>query len=122
MSGNYRCILKDSAGATVWTRDDTRDTVAATYYPVPDPASGTDLQVVTTDGADYYLADFLAVPDPTGHASQYLTNDGALVSWAALPTYSETSLPAGITQSGANLQIGKFKIQTGTDTAPSAAA
>ena len=41
LSGDYKVIVKDADGATVDTRNDTRDTVAATYYPVPDPASGT---------------------------------------------------------------------------------
>jgi len=122
LDGAYKVILKDADGATVWTRNDTRDTVAATYYAIPDPNGGTDGQYIATDGTDYYLEDLIAVPTPSGHSGQYLTNDGAVLSWASLPTYSETSLPAGITQDGTSLQIGKFKIQTGSGTAPTAAA
>jgi hypothetical protein len=125
LSGNYRVVLKDSAGSTIWTKDDTRDTVSSTAYEVPDPASGTSGQAILTDGAVYYLDDIIQVPDPSGHTGKQLGNDGALVFWeakAATVTYSETSLPTGITQDSTSLQVGKFKIQTGSGTAPTAAA
>lgn len=125
LDGDYRVILKDSDAATIWTLDKVNDDVAATAYAVPDPNGGTDGQYIATDGTDYYLEDLIAVPTPSGHSGQYLTNDGSVISWAtipAIPTYTTTSLPGGITQGATSFQIGKLLVQFGSDTAATAAA
>lgn len=41
---------------------------------------------------------------------------------ATATTYTEASLPGGITQGATSVQIGKLKIQSGSGTAPTAAA
>jgi hypothetical protein len=114
----YRIIEKDSDGVTLSTRDNVRSADTAAAIVLPDPASGTDGQVLTTDGIDYYLADNQAVPDPSGHSGQVLGNDGANLLWQDVETFDEDSLPGGITQGSTSLQVGKFLIQTGTGTVP----
>jgi hypothetical protein len=115
----YRVVLKDGDGVEVWTRDEIRDVDSTVTVQVPDPASGTDGQALFTDGTDFYFDDVSQVPSMSGHSGKYLTNDGTLASWAALPTYSETSLPGGITDASSSLQIGKRKFQWGSDSAAS---
>lgn len=119
--GTYTVVLKTAADVEVWSRDNVRDYDASSQVVIPDPASGSDGQVVTTDGVDYYLATPLYVPDPTGNAGEQLGTDGSLVFWEAKPTIP--TLPTdGITQNSTSFTIGKLKAQFGTGTAPSAAA
>ncbi len=120
----YRVVLKDSDGDEIWTKDNVRDS-GASSTAFPDPADGDNGQFCVTDGTTASWASILQVPDPTGASGKVLTNNGSTFSWLSLTAaaiYSETSLPGGITQSGADLQIGKLKFQTGTGTAPTASA
>ena len=123
LSGNYRVILKDSTGAQIWAKDDVRDLETATSYALPNPASGTAGQVLTTTGAAYALATVLALPDPTGSANKMVVADSlglayTLVNQPTATVYSATSLPGGIVQGATSFQIGKMLIQTGSSSAP----
>lgn len=116
----YRVVLKDSAGVTVWTRDRVRaldQTVAADF---PDAADGNDGDVLKTDGTSggWYFEAQDAIPSQTGNSGKYLSTDGSALLWSTPETYDESSLPDGITQDATTLQVGKFKIQTGTGTIP----
>jgi len=125
LDGDYRVILKDADDATIWTLDDVNDLATATAYAVPDPASGADGQAILTDGTDFYLADLIQVPDPTGHSGEQLGTDGTLTYWEAkqtIPTYTATSLPGGIAQGSTSFQIGKLLVQFGSDSAATASA
>ena len=95
----------------MWLLDDVRDIQSATAYAVPNPASGTDTQVIATNGTTYELVDIVQVPDPTGHSGEQLGTDGALIFWeakTAQTVYTSTSLPGGITQGATSTQIGKM--------------
>jgi hypothetical protein len=81
--------------------------------------------VLGTDGSSYLFLDVLAVPDPTGHAGQQLGTDGEAIFWEAkqtIPTYDADNLPGGIEQGSTSYQIGNMLVQSGSDTAPTAAA
>lgn len=119
LDGEYRVVLKDAAGVEIWTRDNVRDIDTTVTVDVPDPTSGTDGQALFTDGADFYFDDVSQVPTQSGHSGKYLTTDGSVASWAAIASYSETSLPGGVTTGSGFFQIGKVKIQYGSATANS---
>ena len=124
LDGVYRVRLYDADAAMVWSRDDVQGQEAGGITPL-DPADGTEDQVYSTDGVDALWRTILEVPDPTGQSGKYLGNDGLVPAWTAFPaavTYDETSLPDGITQSGNDLQVGKYKIQNGSGVAPTASA
>ena len=123
----YRMVFKDSVGGVVRSKDDCRDLTSATSYTLPNPASGTAGQVLTTTGAAYALATVLALPDPTGSPSKMVVADATGTSYIlqtqpAATTYSSTSLPGGVVDSAASYQVGKRLVQYGSDTAPTAAA
>ena len=122
LDGDYRVILKDADDATIWTLDDVNDLATATAYAVPDPASGTDGQAILTDGTDFYLADLIQVPDPTGHGGEQLGTDGELIYWEPKEVYTADNLPAGITQGATSLLIGNMLKQYGSSSAPTASA
>jgi hypothetical protein len=122
----YRVVLKNSAGSTIWTKDNVReiDTAGVT---VPDPGDGDDGDVLLTDGVAYYFDAIRQVPDPTGHSGKVLGTDGSLLNWQALESesYDEDNLPGSLTQDNeaeGGFTIGNIRVQWGADTAPSAAA
>jgi hypothetical protein len=131
MDGVYRVVLKDSSGATMWTRDDVQgpadlpglagqegyflstDGETLIWKPVlqvPD-VDGQAGKILTTDGADPYWADPSSqLPAQTGHAGQFLTTDGTDASWAAI---------AGASSTSGSITVGTQLVQFGIDTAPS---
>ena len=123
----YRVRLYTGAapdGVMVWSRDFAGDTATGAVV-VPDPSTGDEDDVLSTDGVAYLFRAIREVPDPTGNSGKYVGTDGTAVSWTAFPaavTYDEDTLPGGFTQGATSVQIGKFKIQTGTGSAPTAAA
>lgn len=123
LDGEYRVVLKDADGATIWTRDNVRD-VASDAAAIPDASDGTDGQALFTDGTPggFYWDDVLTIPSQTGNGGKYLTTDGEALSWAGIETYDEDSLPGGVTQTSTSFQIGKFKVQAGSGTVPSNAS
>ena len=123
-TGIYRIVLKDSAGATIDTKDNVQDGTTGGLVPL-NPASGTAGQAYLTDGVAAYWASLLTVPSPTGHSGKYLGNNGETSSWTAFPAtvvYSATSLPGGVVQGATSFQIGKLLVQFGSGTAPIAVA
>ncbi|MES2295350.1 MAG: hypothetical protein V4527_18785 [Pseudomonadota bacterium] len=121
LDGSYTVLLKNVIGATIRTTDNVIDWQAATAYAVPNPASGTDGQVIATDGTDYGLIDIRQMPDPTGHAGQQPGTDGTLIFWEAkqtIPTYDTDNLPGGITAVATKIQVGDQVLIKGTDTCP----
>ena len=124
LPGVTRVRLYDADGALQWDRDYVQDAAVGGITPL-DPADGTEDQVYSTDGVDALWRTILEVPDPSGNSGKYVGTDGTSIAWTAFPaavTYSETALPDGITQSGSDLQIGKYKIQNGSGVAPTASA
>jgi len=131
MDGVYRVVLKDAAGATIWTRDDVRgpadlptlagsegyflstDGESLIWKPVLQvPAvSGQAGKLLVTDGATPYWDDPASqLPAQSGHAGQFLTTDGTDASWAAI---------AGASSTSNSITVGTQLVQFGTDTAPS---
>ncbi len=109
LSGSYRVILKDAGGATIWSRDDVEES----------GGSGTALpalvsaQFLTNNGAVTSWAAIAQVPDPTGNAGEQLGTDGTAVFWEPKPT---VSVPvADIVQDATSLKVKSMLMQTGTD-------
>jgi hypothetical protein len=75
---------------------------------------------LTNDGSVMSWADVREVPDPTGSANKFLTTDGTALSWGNGPDDPVVpDIPTdGITDDTTGATIGKFKIQTGSATAP----
>ena len=124
LDGEYRVRLMDADDAQIWLRDNVRD-VATGGIAVLDPADGNEDDVYSTDGAAASWRAISEVPSQTGHADKVLKTDGTVATWQAeqtIPTYTTTSLPGGITQGATSFQVGKFLVQTGTGSAPTAAA
>ena len=75
-----------------------------------------DGEFLTNDGAVMSWAEILQVPDPTGSADKFLTTDGSVLSWADGP--EDPTVPTlpdeGITQDTNGFTIGKVKVQRGT--------
>jgi hypothetical protein len=115
--GSYRVELLDSLGATVssWPQDNIQGGDFGGVV-VPDPATGTDGQAITTDGSVYELTTLRTLPDPSGYATYMLVSDGA--SWIPQAQPTGVTLPTGaVLQDSTSFTIGKFKVQTGTGTA-----
>lgn len=126
LDGEYRVVLKDADGATIWSRDNVRD-VASDALATPDPTDGTDGQALFTDGTPggFYWDDVLTIPSQTGNSGKFLTTDGEALSWGTLdiPDYDSDNLPGGIEATpgaSGSVVIGGVMFQWGTDTAPSA--
>lgn len=73
---------------------------------------------LTNDGAVMSWADILQVPDPTGHADQVLSSDGTTLTWIAKPADGADGVSDTATTS-TTARIGNILIQSGTATAPS---
>ncbi len=119
----YRCILKNAAAEVIWQRDNIAE-LGSTGEPPPDPTTGDDGQVWTTNGttADWETPSY--VPDMTGHAGKVLGTDGAIALWQAQTTYDADNLPGGFDD---NTGSGYFDSGTrrevwGGGTIPTAAA
>lgn len=117
--GVYGVVLKDSLGATIWTRNDVQQGGdAGTTIPALQ-----DGEFLTNNGSILQWQPILQVPDPTGHSGQVLYSDGSLSYWAALPVTPDppdpdievtaTSFRAGISSDNT-----KFFVLSGTGTAP----
>ena len=75
--GVYRVILKDSLGVTVWDRSDVEVAGGATSGLPALVAS----QFLTNDGAVTSWAAIRQVPDPTGNSGKQLGTDGLVLIW-----------------------------------------
>lgn len=118
LDGVYRVKLETEDATEVWTLDDVRDIDATAVVAVPDPSTGTDGQVLHTDGVEYYFDDILQVPDCTGQSGKVLGNDGDVPIWQTQPP-----LPAGgVSQTSGKVIIGDEMILRGTGTATAASS
>jgi hypothetical protein len=116
----YRVELKDVLGATVagYPVDDISGSDFGTAT-IPDPTSGTDGQVLGTDGSVYGFRDIREVPDGTGKDNYILSTVGNVSQWIVQPTIPDPVIPTGgITVSGTTIRIGDNVIQRGTGTLP----
>ncbi len=124
LDGTYRVVEKTSAGVQISSSDGVNIQAAAGTTAL-NPATGDLDDVYSTDGTSALWRAISEVPSVAGQSGKILGNDGVTAAWEAKATatvYSETSLPGGIIQDATSLQVGKFKIQTGSGTAPSSAS
>ncbi len=108
LSGNYTAVLKDSLGATVWTRDIQPEAASGTILP----ALIADL-FLTNNGSVMNWAAVRQVPDPTGSGGKILGTDGTALIWQAI-----AAVPPTITVVGNSFKIGTLLFQFGSDTFP----
>lgn len=114
LDGEYTCVLKDSLGATIWTRD-----------LVSEAGTGTSLPALTTDyflsndGTNLLWAAIRQVPDPTGQANKVLSNDGSNLLWMTPETVEQPDFASTSTSWRAGPEDGThFFVQSDTDSAP----
>lgn len=74
--GGYDVVLKDSDGATVWTRE----VQSQVQVGVTIPALQAD-EFLTNDGTNVSWQPIIQVPDPTGSEGALLTVAGGLPTW-----------------------------------------
>ena len=120
LDGNYSVVLKDSLGATVWTRVVRSDVIAGLSIP----ALVADY-ILSNDGSNLIWVNPLGAlfPDPTGSAGYVLGTDGTSIFWTPQPTIPEPEQPeivltANSLRAGTSADETKALIQAGTDTAP----
>lgn len=115
-TGNYDVVLKDSTGATVWTREVNSQVQAGATIP----ALVAD-EFLTSDGTTLSWQPVLQVPDPTGSEGALLQVAGGIPTWVA-PVVSGTTIviatdAATIGSGGAT----NWKIQKGSASAAATA-
>lgn len=111
LSGDYTVVLKDSLGATVWTRDVIDVDAGGTTIPALETG-----KYLTNDGINLDWQTVREVPDPTGSANKILSTDGANLLWV-----NQQSIPEpDISNTSTSLTIGdgtiRYRILTGTAT------
>ena len=77
-SGSYRVVLKDSGGATIWTRDDVDELLTGSGIPSMTSQSG---KFLTNNGSVASWSAISQVPSVTGNSGKYLYTDGSTASW-----------------------------------------
>lgn len=82
MNGNYRVVLLDNTGATIWTRDDVQQP-GGTTFSLPALQAG---QFLSNDGTTPLWTPVLQVPSPTGASGKVLSTDGSSLFWIPAPT------------------------------------
>lgn len=87
-SGVYRVVLKDALGATIRIRDDVEVPGGSTGNTLPTPFVPGNF--VTNDGAVASWAAIRQVIDPTGNAGKILGTDGTALVWQAPPSNGTT--------------------------------
>lgn len=108
LDGGYSVVLKDAAGAVVWTRD--VDSGVDDGLVIPGLQSGLFL---TNDGSNLLWGDFFRLPDPTG-------SDGFTVT-ASAGGYTLTpppEIPEPASSTATSMKINDQLIQRGTGTMP----
>lgn len=112
LDGAYSVVLKDAAGATVWTRD--VDSGSGAGQAIPALATG---QFLTNDGSNLAWAPVLEVPDPTGAEGYQLTVASGMPAWTPMPEPEPIPEPDWDVV-GQTLVLSGFAIQTGSATIP----
>lgn len=85
-TGNYDVVLKDSAGATVWTRQVNSQVQAGSTIPALSAS-----KFLTNDGTNLSWQPVSQVPDTSGSEGSVLTVAGGLATWVApavAPTFA----------------------------------
>lgn len=95
MNGNYRVVLLDATGATIWTRDDVQQP-GGTTFSLPALQSG---KFLSNDGTNPLWTPVLQVPSPTGATGKVLSTDGSNLFWIPAPTNGTPGTP------GANASV-----------------
>lgn len=122
MSGNYRVVLMDSTGATIWTRDDVEQP-GGTTFSLPSLVAG---QFLTNDGTSPLWAAIQQVPNPAGSSGKVLGTDGTNLFWQPAPTNGTPGTPgtnAAVTVTSSSVKWSNGTgplafIQTGSGSAP----
>ena len=119
LDGNYSVVLKDSLGATVWTRVVRSDVIAGLSIP----ALVADY-ILSNDGSNLIWVDPIGAlfPDPTGSTGYVLGTDGTSIFWTPQPTIPEPEQPeivvgANSFRGGTSADETKGLFQTGTGSA-----
>lgn len=119
----YRVVCVDSADVTLWTKDNVRSVDTSVSADLPAAEDGADGDVLLTDGTPggWYFQALRAIPDPTGHAAEWLTTDGTDWFWDSLPEADEVTEVTVTPGSSGTAILGGVMIQWGSDTAPTSA-
>lgn len=112
LDGAYSVVLKDAAGATVWTRD--VDSGSGAGQAIPTLITG---QFLTNDGSNLAWAPIAELPDPTGAEGYQLEVASGIPAWVPKPEPPVIPDPDIDVQTG-SARIGGLLIQWGTATAP----
>lgn len=112
-NGIYRMRGYDADNTLIFEADDVQ-IPGGTGTTIPALVAG---QFLTNDGAVLSWIDLLQIPDPTGSADKVLSNDGVNLIWAA-PQVLPSLPTGGITQSGSSIVIGSVRLQWGSGTLP----
>lgn len=117
--GEYTAVLKDSLGATVWTRDVTSGFAAGATIPAL--VIGAYL---SNDGTNLIWQEIAAqlLPDMTGSNGYKLKTDGSIAYWAPdetpAPPDPDIVVGDGSFQAGVSSDPTKYLRQYGADSAP----
>lgn len=110
--GEYGVEMTTSADVLIWTRNN----VKASGDPGTEIPALVDGEFLTNNGSVLLWDAIRQVADPTGHAGEYYTTDGALTFWAPLVI---PALPADGIETGTKLfRIGDLQIIAGVETMP----
>lgn len=114
LDGEYTVVLKDSGGATIWSRDVVSGAGAGTTIPAL--VTG---QFLTNDGTNLLWAQVLQMPDPTGSTNQYPVTDGSgyVLQNVPEPIEPEVIVDDNSFQAGTSASTTKFLPQWGTASA-----
>lgn len=124
LDGAYSVVLKNAAGATVWTRD--VDSGSGAGQAIPALVTG---EFLTNDGSNLAWAPVLEVPDPTGAEGHVLTVASGLPAWvppAEPPVIPDPDIVIGTAppsfRAGVSDSTTKILHQYGTGSAPASGA
>ncbi|MFC4728794.1 hypothetical protein [Coralloluteibacterium thermophilus] len=112
LDGEYSVVLRDSLGATIWTRDVVPESAAGGTIPSLLPG-----QFLTNDGSNLLWQPVRQVPDPSGSANRLLSTDGANLIWVPPPDIPQPPDP-DVTEGSGFLQVLDTLQQWGTATIP----
>jgi hypothetical protein len=100
--GSYRVRLYDADGTLVSEADDV-EIPGGTGTTIPALVSG---QFLTNDGAVMSWAEVQQLPDPTGSADKILSTDGSNFIWIAKPADGSAGTNAAVKVDAKNVTIG----------------
>lgn len=89
MNGNYRVVLMDGTGATIWTRDNVQQP-GGTTFSLPALVAG---QFLSNNGTAPLWAPVVQVPSPAGASGKVLSTDGSNLFWIPAPTNGTPGTP-----------------------------